>query len=81
MDPSNQYRVRFSYSNSGTFSNVVLSLSTVLKNDDLPLIVAVIRPDSFELLLCNSTFIEKVSHSSKNLTEENIRGSFLVQTL
>jgi hypothetical protein len=77
LDPSNQYRVRFSYSSSGTFSNVVLSLTTVLKNDDLPLIVAVIRPDSYELLLCNSTFIEKVSHSSKNLTEENIRGSFL----
>ena len=77
MDPSNQYRVRFSYSASGTFSNVVLSLSTVLKIDYSPLIVAVIHPNFYELMLCNSTFIEKVSHSSKNLTEQKIRGSFL----
>src|ERR1700737_1738658 len=37
----------------------------------------VLRPTGLELLLSNSTFLTKISHSSQQLRTDNIRGSFL----
>lgn len=71
------YAVRFSYSAKGHFSNTVLALSKLLPLDHLPVLVCLLRPRQYELMLANTTFLHKISHSSHKLTETNIRGSFL----
>ena len=71
------FAVRFSYSKNGTFSNTVLSLSTLQKYDKIPFLVVLVRGNgSNKVFIANSTFISKISHSSKALTMYNIRGSF-----
>jgi len=62
---------------SSHFSNTVVGLSTLQKFDHLPFIVCVVRTRSIELLLANTTFLKKISHSSHQLRVDNIRGSFL----
>jgi len=69
--------VRFSEASGTSFSNVVLSLSALKKYDHLPFIVVVVRPNSTEFLIANSTFLKKISHSSKQLRVDNVKGSFL----
>lgn len=73
------FAVRFSYSKSDSesFSNTVLSLSALEKYDAIPFFVVLVRQNSENLmLLSNSTFLKKVSHSSQELSLTNIRGSF-----
>jgi hypothetical protein len=73
------FAVRFSYSKSDSesFSNTVLSLSALEKYDSIPFFVVLVRQNSDNLmLLSNSTFLKKVSHSSQELSVTNIRGSF-----
>ena len=53
----------------------MVSLSTLQKFDSKPFIVIVKRPTSVVLYLANSSLIKKVSHSSKELRVDNIRGS------
>ncbi len=73
------FAVRFSYSKSSSdsFSNTVLSLSALEKYDTIPFFVVLVRQNSDNLmLLSNSTFLKRVSHSSHELSMTNIRGSF-----
>lgn len=70
------FAVRFSSAAGSSFSNTVLSLSALSKYDHLPVIVCVIRPTGAQLVLANSTLIDKISHSSHRLTHDQIRGSF-----
>ena len=71
------FAVRFSWSKSGSFSNTILSLSHLQKYDDRPFFVVLIVPNKTNTIyLANSTFLSKVSHSSKTLAIDNIRGSF-----
>ncbi len=63
--------------NSNRFSNVVLSLSKLQKYDARPVIACLVTPEENYLFLCNTTFLNKISHSSQKLTEQCIRGSFL----
>lgn len=71
------FAVRFSYSKNGTFSNTVLSLSALQKYDKNPFFVVLVRGNGSNLIyLANSTFISKISHSSRELTMHNIKGSF-----
>ena len=71
------FAVRFSWSKSGSFSNTILSLSHLQKYDDRPFFVVLIQPKKTNTIyLANSTFLAKVSHSSKTLAVDNIRGSF-----
>lgn len=73
------FAVRFSYSKStsDSFSNTVLSLSTLEKYDKIPFFVVLVRQHSTNLiLLANTTFLKKISHSSQELSMTNIRGSF-----
>lgn len=73
------FAVRFCYSknSSDSFSNTVLSLSSLEKYDKIPFFVVLVRRDSDNLiLLANTTFFNKISHSSQTLTVNNIRGSF-----
>ena len=73
------FAVRFSYSKSqsSSFSNTVLSLSALEKYDKIPFFVVLVRQCADNLiLLANSTFLKKVSHSSQELSMTNIKGSF-----
>lgn len=71
-----EFAIRFSKANSANFSNTVLGLSALQKYDDRPFIVCLVIKDENILLLANSTFLRKVSHSSQQLRVDNIRGSF-----
>ena len=70
------FAVRFSASTSRNFGNTVLSLSNLLKYDDRPFIVCLVTPTTNYCLIANTTFLKKISHSSQELRENNIRGSF-----
>lgn len=71
-----KFAIRFSSSKSLNFSNTVLSLSILQKYDELPFIVCLVTPKENKLFLANSTFLNKISHSSQELRENNIKGSF-----
>ena len=72
-----EFAIRFSEVNGKSFSNVVLSLSRLLKHDHSPFVVCVVTPSNVYFRLANTTFLKKISHSSMNLDLENIVGSFL----
>lgn len=72
------FAVVFCYSKNDTFSNVVLALSKLKKYDDKPCFVVLVKKDLDNVIhLMNSTFLDKISHSSQKLTIDKIRGSFL----
>ena len=73
---NSQFAVRFSQADSTNFGNTVLSLSRLQKYDDKPFIVCLVLPRQNVLLLANSTFLKKISHSSQALRTDNIKGSF-----
>ncbi|MGX3045737.1 hypothetical protein [Helicobacter sp. T3_23-1056] len=70
------FSIRFSKSSSAFFSNTVLSLSALRKYDDKPFLVCIVTPHNNHLLLSNTTFLHKISHSSHKLRVDNIKGSF-----
>ena len=61
----------------GSFSNTIIALSTLRYYDHLPFVVCVFRPTGIEILLSNSTFIEKSSHTSIQLSGDRLVGSIL----
>lgn len=71
-----QFALRFSSSRSVNFGNTVLSLSSLQKYDQRPFLVVLVTPSKNVLFIANSTFLRKISHSSHELRENNIRGSF-----
>lgn len=73
---SSDFAIRFSKSKSQRMSNTVLSLSALQKYDDKPFVVCVVTPCTNYMMLANSTFLKKISHSSQELRLDNIRGSF-----
>lgn len=73
----NYFAVRFSSTKNKSFGNTVLSLSHLEKYDHIPFFVVVSSKNNPNIIyLANSTFIKKISHSSKELTMTNIKGSF-----
>ena len=72
---SKHFSVRFSYSTSSGFSNTIISLSNLQKYDDQPFFVCLVTPLKNILYLANTTFLQKISHSSQRLRIDNIRGS------
>lgn len=70
------FAIRFCKAASRSFGNTVLSLSALQKYDDRPFIVCLATPIQNYLMLANTTFLKKVSHSSQELREDNIKGSF-----
>ena len=70
------YAIRFSSSATQNFGNTVLSLSNLRKYDDRPFVVCLVTPTKNFCLIANTTFLKKISHSSQELRENNIRGSF-----
>ena len=71
-----EFAIRVSSAASSSFSNTVLSLSNLRKFDDRPFVVCLTTPSENHLLLANTTLLRKISHSSQELRENNIRGSF-----
>lgn len=74
---SEAFTIRICEVNGKFFPNVVLSLKTLLNYDHLPFIVCAVTPETVFFRLANTSFLKKISHSSKNLTSNNICGSFL----
>ena len=70
------FAIRFCRSKSKSFSNTVLALSKLQKYDRKPFIVCLVTPNTNYLLLANSTYLKKISHSSQELRVDNIKGSF-----
>lgn len=70
------FSIRFSKSESKRMSNTVLSLSALQKYDSKPFLVCIVSSKENYLLLANSTFLKKISHSSHELRTDNIKGSF-----
>lgn len=70
------FAIRFCTAASRNFSNTVLALSVLHKYDDVPFIVCLVTPARNYLLLANTTFLRKISHSSQELRRDNIKGSF-----
>lgn len=73
---NDSFSIRFSSSKSRKMSNTVLSLSALQKYDRNPFLVCVVTPTANHLLLANTTFLKKISHSSRDLRVDNIKGSF-----
>lgn len=71
-----EFSVRFSSVQVKSFSNSVIGLSTLRRYDYAPFVVCVVRPHGVELLLANSTFLKKISHTSQKLTIDKVRGTF-----
>jgi hypothetical protein len=71
------FAARFCWSKNGSFSNTVLALSVLEKYDKIPFFVVLVcgNKDN-QILLANTTFLKKISHSSKELAMDNIKGSF-----
>lgn len=70
------FAIRFCKASSANFSNTVLSLSALHKYDSIPFFVCLVTPSKNYLLLANTTFLRKISHSSQELRCDNIKGSF-----
>ena len=71
------FAIRFSTASGSSFSNTIVSLSTLRNYDHIPFVVCIVRPQGIELLLANTTFLKKISHSSHKLRSDKVRGSFL----
>jgi len=71
-----EFAIRFSYSSNSSFSNTVLSLSKLQKFDDIPVLICLVTQSENKVYIANSTFLSKISHSSQQLRENNIKGSF-----
>ena len=70
------FALRFCKAANSNFSNTVLSLSALKKYDSLPFIICLVTPKKNYLMLANTTFLHKISHSSQELRIDNIKGSF-----
>jgi len=73
---NDSFAIRFSQAMTTSFSNTVLALSNLQKYDSRPFFVCVVCPTSNYMLISNSTFLKKISHSSQELSISNIKGSF-----
>lgn len=70
------FAIRFCKAASRNFGNTVLALSALHRYDDIPFIVCLVTPVRNYLMLANTTFLKKISHSSQELRRDNIKGSF-----
>lgn len=70
------FAIRFCKSASRNFGNTVLALSALHRYDNIPFIVCLVTPTRNYLMLANTTFLKKISHSSQELRRDNIKGSF-----
>ncbi len=75
---NDDFAIRFGWNgknNCKRISNTVLGLSKIKNYDDRPLLFCIVTHEENHLLLINTTFLKKISHSSQALRIDNIRGS------
>lgn len=70
------FAIRLCSSKNRSFGNTVLALSVLQNYDHRPFIVVLVTPEKNYMMLANTTFLKKISHSSHELRMDNIRGSF-----
>ncbi len=70
------FAIRFCKAASRNFGNTVLALSTLHQYDTIPFLVCWVTPTRNYLMLANTTFLRRISHSSQELRRNNIKGSF-----
>lgn len=70
------FAIRFSSAKHAKMGNTILGLSALQKFDAIPFVVCIVTPNRNYLLLANTTFLAKISHSSQELRIDNIRGGF-----
>lgn len=70
------FAIRFCKADKKSASNTVLALKKLLPMDQRPFFVCLVGSTANYLQLANTTFLSRISHSSKNLTMENTVGSF-----
>ena len=70
------FAIRFCKAASRSFGKTVLALSALHRYDGIPFIVCLVTPTRNYLMLANTTFLRKISHSSQELRRDNIKGSF-----
>ena len=70
------FAIRFCKAASRNFGNTVLALSALHRYDDIPFVVCLVTPTRNYLMLANTTFLKRISHSSQELRRDNIKGSF-----
>lgn len=75
------FSIRFCHASKKKPSNTVASLSKLRNYDNRPFIVCIVTPNENFLLLANTTFLLKISHSSQQLRIDNIKGSFNVSDI
>ncbi len=75
------FAIRFSSAAKRAASNTVASLSRLQKYDDRPFVVCLVTEKVNHCFLANTTFLKKISHSSQQLRENNIRGSFNISDI
>jgi hypothetical protein len=71
------FAMRFSAATSVIFSNCVLSFWNLKKFDDRPFVVCLVTPTVNHCFLANSTLLQRISHGSRELDENNLKGHFL----
>lgn len=69
--------IRFSHSkiDRNTSSNTVLAIKKIKEFDNYPILSVLVTPGTNYVEIMNTTFIKKVSHSSKKITYTNLVGS------
>lgn len=75
---NDDFAIRFGWNgknNCKKISNTVLALSKIKNYDDRPLLFCIVTHEENHLLLINTTFLKKISHSSQALSLGNIKGS------
>ena len=71
------YAIRFCETAKKKVSNVVIGLLRIIEYDDRPFIICVVSQKKNELFLSNTSCLIKVTHTSKKLNFDKIRGSIL----
>lgn len=74
------FAIRFSHTNWNprSIANTILSLKSLMVFDsELPIFLCIVWKEENVVYMINTTFIHKISHSSKWLTQNNIVWSFL----
>lgn len=73
----NDLCIRANQSRGEAFTNTVVSVRKLLQYDDRPIVACQLFPGGLRLLLANTTFVTKVSHSSHGFRTEHPIGSIL----
>jgi len=76
--PDKSVSVRFTQNNkttNGNASNTVIAIARIFPRDDRPILSLMVTAGRNFVRLINSSFIDKIAHSSKNAESDKLRGS------